>query len=147
MAKSRSRTLKGRGIGPSKVAPAAPMEEEEPMTEEETMDIDVTEDGAGDTFAELVGKTGWTYEDGDVTGVFDSVDKTITVIKVDGRPVRFVLDDGARTIESGEDLTREAGAAGEGGSRRRLKKKARRTKRNRRALKGKKLRKFTTRRR
>ena len=117
------------------------------MTEEETMDIDVTEDGAGDTFAELVGKTGWTYEDGDVTGVFDSVDKTITVIKVDGRPVRFVLDDGARTIESGEDLTREAGAAGEGGSRRRLKKKARRTKRTRRALKGKKLRKFTTRRR
>jgi hypothetical protein len=154
MAKSRSRTLKGRGIGPSKVAPA---EVEEDVIEEPIV-IDVNEEGARDTFAELVGKTGWSYDDAEVDSVFESVPESITVTTTKGIPTQFVLD-GTRTIESQADLTKEAEAATaeataaeeedavEGASRRRLKKKARRTKRNRRALKGKKLRKFTTRRR
>jgi hypothetical protein len=146
----RRGTLKGRGVGPSKVAPAEEVMEEEPVEVEET--IDVTEEDALGDFQALVGKTGWVYEDGDVQGAFAGATKTITVVKVDDKPIRFILDDAAQTtIESGEDLTTAAAKTGEdttGSSRRsRLKKQARRTQRKRRNRKGKQLRKLTTRRR
>lgn len=128
--------LKGRGVGPSKVAPA-----------EETETIRVEDEGARDRFQTLVSDAGWSVEVGEVDGVFDTTSKTIEVTKEDGKPVKFVLD-GTRTLTSGEDLSREAEM--EGGRRRRssrLQKQARRTQRNRRNRKGKQLRKLTTRRR
>ena len=75
-------------------------------------------------------------------GAFEDA-KTVTVVSVNGKPTRFVLEDG-REITSGEDLETMSEAVG---GRLRLNVKRRGTKRNGRSRKYRKLRKLTTRRR
>lgn len=168
---ARSRKLKGRGVGPSKVAPA-PMEEEplpiqyefvsEPYDENgvevslstddtavhsvQIPNVEVTNtDGVvkltnagGDPFFE-VKKTGDTY-----TITSSGTDEETVVHGLYGKKLVETLTQEAlkETIDLKESTTRVGGR-----SRRRIKKQTRRTKRNRRTLKGKKLRKLATRRR
>jgi hypothetical protein len=127
--------LFGRGLTQSKVAPA-------PGEERETLDL--TADGGLDRLQTLLTKTGWTYDEGPAKGAFEDV-KTVTVVSVNGTPVRFVLEDG-REIASGEDLETISETVG-GKRRSRLNVKRRRTQRNGRGRKHRKLRKLTTRRR
>jgi hypothetical protein len=126
------RSLLGRGLAQSKVAPA-------PAEDRETLDIP---DGL-DRLRTLLGKTGWAYDEGSALGAFEDA-KTVTVVSVNGTPKRFLLEDG-REIASGEDLETIAEAVG--GRRLRLNVKRRRTQRNRRSRKHRQLRKLTTRRR
>ena len=125
------RRLLGRGLTQSKVAPA-------PGEEKETLEIP-----AGlDRLQTLLTKTGWSYDEGPAKGAFEDA-KTVTVVSVNGTPVRFVLDDG-REIASGEDLETISETVG---GRLRLNVKRRRTQRNGRGRKHRKLRKLSTRRR
>jgi hypothetical protein len=139
----RRGTLKGRGVGPSKVAPEHP---EEPMEPETILKGD---EGAFERFQELVTETGWAVEPGAETGVFDTVKETIKVTKTPEGTLEFLLD-GTTRITSPDEFAEAAIVEDEpeGGRRRsRLKKQARRTQRKRRNRKGKQLRKLTTRRR
>lgn len=136
----RRGTLKGRGVGPSKVAP-------EPM-DPETIQVDV---GEWERFWDLIG-THWMVEEGPARGLFETAEDTIEVTKEDGIPTKVVLD--GKTFSQDEFIAAategdaEPEDEPEGGRRRsRLKKQARRTQRKRRNRKGKQLRKLTTRRR
>jgi hypothetical protein len=128
---AQRRRLLGRGVGPSKIAPA-------PGEKTETLELP-----AGlDRLRALLGKTGWSYDEGAAMGAFEDA-KTVTVVSVNGTPTRFVLEDG-REIASGEDLETMSEAVG---GRLRLNVKRRGTQRNGRSRKHRKLRKLTTRRR
>jgi hypothetical protein len=124
-------TLRGRGLTQSKVAPG-----------EERETLDLTADGGLNRLQTLLTKTGWSYDEGSAMGAFEDV-KTVTVVSVNGTPVRFVLEDG-REIASGKDLETISETVG---GRLRLNVKRRRTQRNGRGRKHRKLRKLTTRRR
>jgi hypothetical protein len=126
-------TLRGRGLTQSKVAPA-------PGEERETLDLN-TDEGLN-RLQTLLTKTGWSYDEGSAKGAFEDA-KTVTVVSVNGTPVRFVLEDG-REIASGKDLETISETVG---GRLRLNVKRRRTQRNGRGRKHRKLRKLTTRRR
>jgi hypothetical protein len=125
--------LHGRGLAQSKVAPA-------PGEERETLDL--TTDEGLTRLQTLLTKTGWSYDEGPAKGAFEGA-KTVTVVSVEGTPVRFVLEDG-REIASGEDLETISETVG---GRLRLNVKRRRTKRNRRNRVSRKTRKLATRRR
>jgi hypothetical protein len=168
MAKSRSRKLKGRGIGPSKVTPevAPEVEEdviEEPYTIEEydlssIMEFDPNDKDQVDEVTTKLPPLKDVVENGDgpfvLSGIMEGAtaikvakkNGTIVGVRIEGEPIDSESEI-TYPVVYGEGFEESQEEAVEGASRRRLKKQARRTKRNRRALKGKKLRKLTTRRR
>jgi hypothetical protein len=169
---AKSRKLKGRGVGPSKVAPAPEEPVEESVYTYETLPASERQALQMAEWKEITKRLSplLESEDEDIgLGVIEYAtsiqvakkDGEIVAVRVNGdKPEDSVVEypviypknfDGEFPEPEEEDDTQEAESdfkdLPEGSSRRRVKKQTRRTKRNRRNLKGKKLRKLTARRR